>query len=541
VARTESHALGSIADEGAAVDVAADAARILRWALLTAVVLLCGLGVWLASPRFAIDGPSLVDDWSAIANTREQLGDLVRLDNPETERFRPAWIVWNYVQWHTLDAPAGLVGPNVWNLVRTFVLIAGLVLATALALPAPKTRAQALVQAGLAAMPAFMVLTVPKFARELARFSPQEPLLLGAMALGGSLLVLAARSLLGRRPVTTWHVAGLGLIGSVVWILGVYQKEITLAVLPLVAAALYAGRERLARWPTLSTGRRVALGGIGAVVALPLAHVAIVTARIVARGDLVYDAEVDSGQGILRGLEALYDWKYEVFSRNVLLVTLVLLALAVIGTILLRRVDVLALAALVAGGLTLLYAAQTGVAANRYYMPALALAGFALAVSLAKLPLAAQVAALGAILLVSYPSLSLARDEVQAWTDEERLHFEVVRTVDELEEAGCPISAEGLDVEAALALPVLVGMERPAAARECARGATYVVLPAYPDERLALVRACEDLRLVVGGEQYLGVYECTKLGTEPVRHPSLGTLEPEEVLVAYRFRPAGQS
>jgi hypothetical protein len=27
--------------------------------------------------------------------------------NPNDIRFRPGWIAWNYLQWHTLDAPAG--------------------------------------------------------------------------------------------------------------------------------------------------------------------------------------------------------------------------------------------------------------------------------------------------------------------------------------------------------------------------------------------------------------------------------------------------
>ena len=98
-------------------------------------MLLCALAVWLISGRFATDSPSLVDDWSAIARAPDQVDELIRLRNPEDQRFRPAWIVWNYVQWHTLDAPGGLIGPNFWNLLRAFVLVAGLTLATALALP----------------------------------------------------------------------------------------------------------------------------------------------------------------------------------------------------------------------------------------------------------------------------------------------------------------------------------------------------------------------------------------------------------------------
>jgi len=46
--------------------------------------------VWIVSPRFAIDGHSLVDDWSAISRSPDQLEALTRLENPEAERFRRA-------------------------------------------------------------------------------------------------------------------------------------------------------------------------------------------------------------------------------------------------------------------------------------------------------------------------------------------------------------------------------------------------------------------------------------------------------------------
>ena len=157
--------------------------------------------VWIVSPRFAIDGPSLVDDWSAISRSPDQLAAVLRFENPEAERFRPSWIAWNYVQWHTFDAPQGLVGPNAWNVLRVLVFVVGMSLLTALMLPRARGRRQSVVHAGLAVLPAFTVLAVPKFARDFAWFGPQEPLLLGGLALGGSLLWIAASSLLADGPV----------------------------------------------------------------------------------------------------------------------------------------------------------------------------------------------------------------------------------------------------------------------------------------------------------------------------------------------------
>ena len=174
-----------------------------HWLLLSlAIGAVSLLAVWMISPRFEIDVASVVDDWAAYFYSPDQLADVLRLTNPETERFRPGVIVWGYLQWHTLGAPESLVGPNAWNVLRVVILVAGLTLFTALALPVRRGRLELVLYVGLASIPAFVVVLVPKFARDLARFGPQEPLLVGGMALGGSLLFLAARALLDdSRPV----------------------------------------------------------------------------------------------------------------------------------------------------------------------------------------------------------------------------------------------------------------------------------------------------------------------------------------------------
>ena len=98
------------------------------------------------------------------------------------------------------------------------MLVAGLSLMTALAMPSPGSRWEAVLQAGLAGVPALLVVTAPKFAVDLARFGPQEPLLLGGMALGGSLLVLAARELLDAgapgSAVEDGRVRGFSVVAS---------------------------------------------------------------------------------------------------------------------------------------------------------------------------------------------------------------------------------------------------------------------------------------------------------------------------------------
>ena len=477
--------------------------------LVLVVLLVTGVSVWVTSPRFALETPSLVDDWWAISRAPDRLGDVFRLSNPEEQRFRPGWIVWGYLQWNTLDAPRGDIGPNLWNVLRILILVAGLTLLTALALPAARSRAESVLHAALAGAPALLVATVPKFAADLARFGPQEPLLLGGMALGGSLLVLAGRQLLdGARGAL---VAAPAIVGAALWVLGSYYKESSLAVLPLIAAVLYVGRDRLRGWRALSTGRRVALAALGAVVFLPLLHVAIESARIAARGDLVYDAEVDAGQGIVRGLEELYDWAHEAVPWKARLFVVGALVAFALASVVRRRLDPIALGVLAAAALTLVFAAQSGAVATRYYLPAFGLAAVAFSLSVARLPLALQAAGLLAILYVLLPPPG-ARDEVRRWVDGEEARGRAVRQLAVLEGSGCTVQKVGLLEEAADALPVLVEVEG-AHGREarCAGRTYFVVGPQADRDTFASTCQPDTLVLVRQADEAFGLFRCLTL------------------------------
>ena len=511
------------------------------WSLVAVAVAVFGLGVWLVSPRFEIDAPSLVDDWIAVTQGGEELGELIRHGNAEEQRFRPSWTVWNTLQWHTFDAPDGLVGPNAWNLARLAILVAGLMLVVALALPPPRGRVEAGVHALVAGLPALLVVTVPKFARDLARFGTQEPLLVGGMALGGSLLVLAARSLLRPTPLPRAHFAALLVAGSVLWFAGVYQKETSLAVLPLLAGALVAGRGRLRGWRSLNRARKRALAAIGVVVALPLAHVAIESARIAARGDLVYGAQVDAGRGIVDGLELLYDWSTEVFSltaRRVVIAALVLTALVALFR---RRLDLVALGVLGTGALSLVLAAQSGVAVSRYYIPAYALAGVALALSLARLPVVLQAIGVVGLALAFLPATE-ARTEVDAWAVEEQAGGALVEVLADLDANGCPVAMAGIDQETSLALAALVSRAERPGADGCASEDVHLVLRPY-GEGAALAAACAPGALELVGSPFpleggdVEVHRCSELGSAPVRDPALGLLAPDELVAARLFEP----
>jgi hypothetical protein len=509
------------------------------WVLLVVIVFVTGVAVWIVSPRFDLETPSLFDDWSAITNSSDQISDLARLENPEDGRFRPGWIVWNYVQWHTFDAPEGLVGPNIWNVARLFVLITGLSLLTLLALPRPRGPWEALLFPVLAGIPAFLVLMVPKFARDLTRFGTQEPLLIGGLALGGSLFVLAARALLDEgRPIPRWQTAALAVAGSGFWLIGAYQKESSVCALPLMAAVLLAGRSRLGRWRRLSSGRKAALAAMGAIAFVPLVHVTIEALRIATRGDLVYDAELDSGRGMLRGIEVLYDWAHEVFSADAKIVIYGAIALTLLATVVRRRLDVLAAGALASGALTFAFAGQSGVAVSRYYMPLYALFAVALALSLARLPRIVQLAALAWLVLAFVPPPGV-RAEVSSMVEEERQEGMLVRSVAELVGSGCTVAMGGLDFETTAAVPVLVGLEE-GGAETCDRRATYlVVLPA--GEGLGLIRACARGALAPVLEHFTAnLYRCERLRTGPVNDPVLGPADAARLVELRRIRLADE-
>ena len=490
------------------------------------VVAVSVFAVWIVSPRFAIDGPSLVDDWSAISRSPDQLAALARFENPEPERFRPSWIAWNYVQWHTFDGPHGLVGPNAWNVVRLLVFVVGITLLTALMLPRARGRRESVIHACLAGVPAFAVLTVPKFARDFAWFGPQEPLLIGGLALGGAFLALTARSLLAEPPVWVPATIALGIAGCLFWLLGVYQKEVALSAIPLIGAVLYAGRSSLSRWRYVSVARRWALGALGLVAALPLVHVAVQVARITLRGDIVYGAEVDSGAGIAHGLRVLYDWWHEAMPQPARNLMLCAVALVVVAAVVRRKVDLLALGALASGALTIVFAAQSGVAVSRYYIPMYALFAVAGSISLVRLPEVVQVAGILVVFFAFMPPTE-TRAEVRVWSSEQQQHSKIVALVSALERSGCIVATEGLDLETDLALPVLAGLETTGDERSCGAGSAYLVLPSSRQGSLPLLQACApgSLEPVIVG-QLLGVYRCVRLRADAAELLAAARLQP---------------
>ena len=185
-------------------------------------------------PRLHHEFPSMIDDWNAIASAPEQLRSVLELENP-TARYRPGFTIWNALQWHTLGAPTAFGGPRLWGLLRIGVLVLGVAMLARLLVMSTGRGADDWPAARwlLTFSVPLLVLTVPAGAIDLARYGPQEPLLVGCMSLGAALLVRSADRLLEptRPSVSTLATTAIGLA---VWWLGVLQKETSLCALVLI-------------------------------------------------------------------------------------------------------------------------------------------------------------------------------------------------------------------------------------------------------------------------------------------------------------------
>jgi len=428
-----------------------------------ATLAVSALGIWIVSSRLDLDA-SLVDDWSALAQSPGQLHDMFRLAYHESGRFRPGFVVWNYLQWHTFGAPASLVGPNFWGIMRLVLLAAGLAAVTALLL---RTRSAVLPprwELALAAVPPLLVLTTPKFGVDLARFGPQEPALIGGMMLGGSLLVLGTRDL--TRPTATARRArtvALLSIGYLLWLYGVYQKETSVCVLLLVPFFLRGHRGWLGRIRALPKPRRVALGAIAALVVLPLVHVGYETIAIAHRGELVYGMRVPSGSHAFVLFKDALEKMSGVLGSQVGWALVIAVAVGIVISAVLRRPNWSVVGLFVTAVAALAWSSQSGFAAapqgSRYLMPTIALLAVAVALLIGSVPRAPRLIAVGAVVLIAALSVSDAHRDVEKWAATERQENAFVDAAARAQATGCPVVVTGLDLERQIALPILVKLQ----------------------------------------------------------------------------------
>ena len=446
-----------------------------RVELLLCVVLVGLATLWSIEPRFDVLFPSMIDDWSGIAKAPDQLHEILRLGNPEPDRYRPGFIIWNALQWHTLGAPGEFIGPQVWGVLRWLVLVLGTTLLAAVVVAngaggaVRRLDGRWLLVAGVP----LIAVTAPSLAIDLARFGPQEPLLVGCMALGAVLLLHVFNRLLGG-DARSWPVATAAAGGLLLWGFGVLQKETSICVLLLAPFLWPTVRAQRDRWSLLAGRRRLAIGLVAGGVLLPFVPMLVRTIELALAENRIYEGAA-AGKSLTTRVSDQLGQASDILHSP--LPMIVLGAAVVLLSVRSFRLgaDWLATGFLVVAFAFILFAAEVGVVASRYYLPAFVLGALALARS--ALPLGSRVVlATGAIVVVGgLWQVWEANGWVEWWRNGERDREALVREAASREAGGCRVDTIGLNVELVQALPVLAPLadEPP---RGCATGDRFVVV-----------------------------------------------------------------
>jgi hypothetical protein len=460
-------------------------------AVVAAFLVASAVSVWLISPRLSISGPSLIDDWYAISRSPSELSHTWHLMSAHGSRFRPGFEAWNYVQWHTFGS-TDLLGPNIWGIARTLLFVGGVALWSFLMLGMSLRRRDGRlmfvpVLLGLAPL---LVVTTPYVAVDFARFGPQEPLLMGAMTFGGSLLVLAFRELGGPdADHRKARIAGLAIFGLAFWALGAYQKEISVCMIVLAPFLVATA------WPEITVARgkltdkrRRLITALALVALLPLIHVGVEDALVVHSGETIYGADVEPGAGAVhKAYSALAQMPSDTGSYMGWLVLGVLAAGALYG-IVRRRPDWLLIGLLTTAIVCLVWSAQTGVHVSRYDIPTLTPGGVGFCLVLSRLGARSSLTAVALISALVIVSAGLAHERVVAWANDEKIGVNFVDAVTRARATGCPVVITGLDPERTAALPVLSSSQN--ARRHRARCVSQAFVVEGPRAKTTVLTAC---------------------------------------------------
>jgi hypothetical protein len=415
----------------------------------------------------------MIDDWSAISKSPHQLREVLSFGNPESQRYRPGFILWNALQWHTLGAPNSFLGPQFWNLLRIALVVVGVTALTGLLLsPGGNSRSRFDARWLLVTAVPLTVVTAAALPIDFARFGPQEPLMVGGMALGAVLVADATDRLLDDHSIGPAVVATT-LGGVALWWLGVLQKETSICVLALAPFLLPTVRRQRARWSRLRHRRKVLLYALGAALLLPFFPMAVRTMQLAAADTRVYEEFAE--ESLLLRLWEQFELADEFLHTPLFGVVALTAFVVAIGQLLSSRPDWLAIGLMVTALAFVVFAAESGVVATRYYLPPLTLLCIAIARSIASLgqraALALGVVAIGSSLV----HLPYARNWVEWWVDTERGREALVRQAAALHEGGCVVEVTGQNVEFVEALPVLMTLaDEPA--RGCQPGVRYLVV-----------------------------------------------------------------
>lgn len=528
---------------------------------LTAFVVALLLAVWIISPRFGIWGPSVVDDWSAIDNAPGALHQLSHLAyDPEKVhdpyRYRPGYTaVWNSLLWHTLGAPKGLTGPNIWNLLKLALFVGALVLVTvSVAGFSPRRTIGPVWLGALAAAPPAMVVATPLSGEDFARFGPGEPLLVAGMTLGCLVLAFATGRLVrvkGRSfQRQTLLLLGLAAVGYALWLLGVYAKEASVCFLVL-APFLYLFLAR--RWRESGViekplFRYRSFQVVAILMLLPVFHMAFEILKLAGEGTTVYGAPVPTGTGgALQRLRPAFDLQWRSmtqllgtsFWRSISLVTLLLPLWIMFRQ---RRVPWLEIGLIAAGWAVLVFQGLSGAATARYYIPTMALFSLGIALLVAKSTVWPRLVAVIAAAIFISVNIGGSRERVTAWAGGDKDANQAVELVANLNPGSCPVYMSGLEEEVADAFPELVALREPFPPGACGKRFQAFMLRRQQPERITpvtnelIMRACSGGWVPYQDTAVWRIMACGKLARGVIQGQAISDiLEQDRLVPGQRF------
>jgi hypothetical protein len=443
--------------------------RVASYAQLAAPLAVVAVGVWIISPRFSITGPSLIDDWDALLSAPSLMHEIVRFNYPAGQRFFPTLVLWNWLQWRVPGAPEQMVGPNLMDVARLALLVGGLTALTWLLLPwRSGHRLERLV---LSALPGLVVVTVPAFAQDLARFGPAEPALVGGLTLGAALMVWGGRELASETMAPKIGAWLLIVAGWVLWCYGAGQKETCVCLLLLFGLAIPFG---WGVWRRSSRRQLEVLAGLLAAALVPILVVLYEVVRIVQRGTLVYGAHVKTGSGSISVLSHAF---HVMHPSTQSVAGFVLLALAVMGFALPPRplrIDWIQVAIVVVGLASLEMSVQSGAYESRYYLPTIALWAVGSARTVARFPARVRQGAVAAGAALCLASAVPAHSLVSDWAAGDQQGDELVSAVKAHTHDGCRLRIAGVDYERTRSIAALVSY--PDGPSNCAGVKRYAVV-----------------------------------------------------------------
>lgn len=435
-----------------------------HWAPRFLIVIPVLVATALTARRFEFVHPSLIDDWEAYRSTFDDVITTALAFGDEGARFRPSWETWQALSWWGVGGDGSIL-PSVWNVGRVLILVVGLYVLTNTLIELESPKLQLAHRHVLAALVPLLLVVTPYVAVDLARLGPQEPMLIGGMAVGAAVMVRSVRTRSRVRSTTTrirWLVAVL--IGLFLWSIGTYHKEVSVAVLAMVP---FVGwrimRARNLKATTLA---------LGVLALIPVLHVLAESLSRTYSGNVPYagGSVVSVGDILERSVTLFRPWP--TLHRLSLALFALNLALLTIAYLRARRLDTAA--PVVSAGLFAvaisahLLAAQSGGAATRYVLPPLALMLMSMAVIVGIFGGRAVSLAGVAAVVAAAVAIPSAASLVAAWAEEERAFEQVVSHIAARDPATCTVLLYGRwDVERTAAIPVVLIGRRSSTPSDC--------------------------------------------------------------------------